>query len=110
MSVLSSGGMAGVDTRHILPVRAVARSYEVATVAGEVLAVADEITVIRAGTTVAAVLPDQVTARQLAELMVGSELPVPDHCWPEPAMGQCCAGSARHRRQSGKSWHLHRGG
>jgi len=45
---------------------------------GEVLSVADEITVIRAGTTVAAVLPDQVTARQLAELMVGSELPVPE--------------------------------
>jgi simple sugar transport system ATP-binding protein len=44
----------------------------------EVLAVADEITVVRAGTTVATVLPDQVTARQLAELMVGSELPSPE--------------------------------
>jgi len=43
----------------------------------EVLSVADEITVIRAGTTVATVLPGQVTARQLAELMVGSELPSP---------------------------------
>jgi general nucleoside transport system ATP-binding protein len=43
----------------------------------EVLSVADEITVIRRGTTVRTVTPDQVTARQLAELMVGSELPSP---------------------------------
>jgi len=43
----------------------------------EVLAVADEITVIRRGTTVATVKPTEVTARQLAELMVGSELPSP---------------------------------
>jgi ABC-type uncharacterized transport system ATPase subunit len=43
----------------------------------EVLSVADEITVIRKGTTVRTVTPDQVTARQLAELMVGSELPSP---------------------------------
>ncbi|MEV5963352.1 ABC transporter ATP-binding protein [Kribbella sp. NPDC051952] len=43
----------------------------------EVLAVADDITVMRRGTTVAAVQPDSVTARQLAELMVGSELPSP---------------------------------
>ena len=44
----------------------------------EVLKVADEITVIRRGTTVSTVLPHQVTARQLAELMVGSELPSPE--------------------------------
>jgi simple sugar transport system ATP-binding protein len=44
----------------------------------EVLAVADEITVIRRGTTVATVDPKGVTARQLAELMVGSELPSPN--------------------------------
>jgi simple sugar transport system ATP-binding protein len=44
----------------------------------EVLAVADEITVIRRGTTVATVSPRAVTSRQLAELMVGSELPVPE--------------------------------
>ncbi|MFZ0531158.1 MAG: ABC transporter ATP-binding protein [Propionicimonas sp.] len=43
----------------------------------EVLSVADDITVIRRGTTVAAVDPRSVTARQLAELMVGSELPSP---------------------------------
>jgi simple sugar transport system ATP-binding protein len=43
----------------------------------EVLAVADEITVMRRGTTVATVLPADVTARKLAELMVGSELPSP---------------------------------
>jgi simple sugar transport system ATP-binding protein len=44
----------------------------------EVLSVADEITVIRRGTTVRTVEdPRGVTARQLAELMVGSELPSP---------------------------------
>ncbi len=43
----------------------------------EVLSVADEITVIRRGTTVATVKPSEVTARRLAELMVGSELPSP---------------------------------
>jgi general nucleoside transport system ATP-binding protein len=43
----------------------------------EVLSVADEITVIRRGTTVRTVTPHEVTARQLAELMVGSELPSP---------------------------------
>ena len=44
----------------------------------EVLSVADEITVIRGGTTVTTVNPSDVTARQLAELMVGSELPSPE--------------------------------
>ncbi|GIH74341.1 ABC transporter ATP-binding protein [Planobispora longispora] len=44
----------------------------------EVLSVADAITVIRRGTTVASVNPKDVTARQLAELMVGSELPSPE--------------------------------
>jgi simple sugar transport system ATP-binding protein len=44
----------------------------------EVLSVADEITVIRGGTTVTTVRPSDVTARQLAELMVGSELPSPE--------------------------------
>ncbi|GGF40744.1 sugar ABC transporter ATP-binding protein [Marmoricola endophyticus] len=43
----------------------------------EVLSVADEITVVRRGTTVTTVDPAGVTARQLAELMVGSELPSP---------------------------------
>ena len=43
----------------------------------EVRAIADEITVIRRGTTVRTVLPGEVTSRQLAELMVGSELPSP---------------------------------
>ncbi|GAA1906296.1 ABC transporter ATP-binding protein [Streptomyces sodiiphilus] len=45
---------------------------------GEVLSVADDITVIRRGTTVASVVPAQTSARQLAELMVGSELPTPE--------------------------------
>jgi ABC-type uncharacterized transport system ATPase subunit len=44
----------------------------------EVLQVADEITVIRRGTTVDTVDPSSVTARELAELMVGSELPTPE--------------------------------
>lgn len=44
----------------------------------EVLSVADDITVIRNGTTVATRTPDQVDAKQLAELMVGSELPTPE--------------------------------
>ncbi len=44
----------------------------------EVRAIADEITVIRRGTTVASVKPDDVTSRDLAELMVGSELPSPN--------------------------------
>lgn len=43
----------------------------------EVLAIADEITVMRRGTTVTSVRPADVTARKLAELMVGSELPSP---------------------------------
>ncbi|WP_433329061.1 ABC transporter ATP-binding protein [Spirillospora sp. CA-294931] len=45
----------------------------------EVLSVADEITVIRRGTTVANCIdPRETTARELAQLMVGSELPVPE--------------------------------
>jgi len=44
----------------------------------EVLKVADSITVIRRGTTIASVKPGDVTARDLAQLMVGAELPVPE--------------------------------
>jgi ABC-type uncharacterized transport system ATPase subunit len=44
----------------------------------EVLEIADTITVIRGGRTVATVKPEDVTASQLAELMVGSELPRPE--------------------------------
>ncbi|HWU21862.1 MAG TPA: ABC transporter ATP-binding protein [Nocardioides sp.] len=44
----------------------------------EVLAIADDITVMRRGTTVGEAKPDAVTKRQLAELMVGSELPSPE--------------------------------
>lgn len=43
----------------------------------EVRQVADAITVIRRGTTVATVEPTSVTSRELAELMVGSALPTP---------------------------------
>ncbi|MFF3248999.1 ABC transporter ATP-binding protein [Streptomyces sp. NPDC002870] len=45
---------------------------------GEVLSVADEITVIRRGTTVGTADPRTTTTKQLAELMVGSELPSPE--------------------------------
>ncbi|MFC4492755.1 ABC transporter ATP-binding protein [Streptomyces ovatisporus] len=45
---------------------------------GEVLSVADDITVVRRGTTVASVKPEETTPKQLAELMVGSELPSPE--------------------------------
>ena len=44
----------------------------------EVLRVADTVTVLRQGTTVTTVDPATVTARQLAELMVGSALPSPE--------------------------------
>ena len=44
----------------------------------EVLSISDAITVIRAGTTVATVRPDEVDRRQLGELMIGSELPTPE--------------------------------
>ena len=43
----------------------------------EVLSVADDITVIRAGRTVGEVAPADVTAHDLAEMMVGRELPRP---------------------------------
>ena len=43
----------------------------------EVLRVANDVTVVRQGSTVAEVKSKDVTARQLAELMVGSELPQP---------------------------------
>ncbi len=43
----------------------------------EVRAISDDITILRRGTTVATVDPKTVTSRQLAELMVGEELPSP---------------------------------
>jgi simple sugar transport system ATP-binding protein len=44
----------------------------------EVLEIADSITVLRQGRTIATVDPKDVSAGDLAELMVGSELPTPD--------------------------------
>jgi general nucleoside transport system ATP-binding protein len=44
----------------------------------EILEIADTITVLRQGRTVATVKPADVTAGDLAELMVGAELPVPE--------------------------------
>ncbi|MEZ5372739.1 MAG: ABC transporter ATP-binding protein [Microthrixaceae bacterium] len=43
----------------------------------EVLEISDDITVMRAGTTVASVKPAEVDERDLGRLMVGSELPTP---------------------------------
>ncbi|MEV0703431.1 ABC transporter ATP-binding protein [Saccharopolyspora sp. NPDC050389] len=45
----------------------------------EVRAIADTITVLRRGTTVGTVPAVEVSSRSLAEMMVGSELPVPEH-------------------------------
>ena len=44
----------------------------------EVLAIADDITVMRRGTTVGTADPATATKHQLAEMMVGAELPSPD--------------------------------
>ncbi|MER7014058.1 ABC transporter ATP-binding protein [Saccharopolyspora sp. NPDC000359] len=44
----------------------------------EVRAIADTITVLRRGTTIGTVPTSEVTSQQLAEMMVGSELPVPE--------------------------------
>ncbi|QGK71386.1 ATP-binding cassette domain-containing protein [Allosaccharopolyspora coralli] len=44
----------------------------------EVRDIADTVTVLRRGTTVGTVDPAEVTSRALAEMMVGSELPVPE--------------------------------
>ena len=44
----------------------------------EVLEIADTISVLRQGRTVGTVKPQDVTAQDLAEMMIGSELPVPD--------------------------------
>ena len=44
----------------------------------EVLEIADTITVLRQGRSVGTVKPDKATAHDLAEMMIGSELPVPD--------------------------------
>ena len=44
----------------------------------EVLAIADDITVMRRGTTVGTADPATATERQLAEMMVGAELPSPE--------------------------------
>ncbi|MDA3625829.1 ABC transporter ATP-binding protein [Saccharopolyspora oryzae] len=44
----------------------------------EVRAIADTITVLRRGTTVGTVPTGEVTSQRLAEMMVGSELPVPE--------------------------------
>ena len=46
----------------------------------EVLAIADEITIMRQGTTVASRKPHDTNKKELAELMVGGELPKPKAC------------------------------
>ena len=44
----------------------------------EVLAIADTITVLRQGRTIGTVKPENVSAHDLAEMMIGAELPTPD--------------------------------
>ena len=44
----------------------------------EVLSIADNITVMRAGRTVGTTTPDEVDTKKLAEMMIGSELPTPE--------------------------------
>ena len=44
----------------------------------EVLEIADTITVLRQGRTVGTVKPEDVSSRDLAEMMIGSELPTPE--------------------------------
>jgi ABC-type uncharacterized transport system ATPase subunit len=53
----------------------------------EVLELSDRITVLRAGRTVATVLPADVTRRELAEMMVGHELPSQEN-EPAEAVGE----------------------
>lgn len=54
----------------------------------EVLQIADEITVMRRGTTVANVLPKETTKKHLAEYMIGGSL-------PEPQTGESSPGSEK---------------
>ena len=91
---------------------------------GEVLSVADDITVVRRGTTVASVKPEETTPKQLAELMVGSELPSPETrestvtdarrcsastgcgCRPPTPTARCgpCSTASSSRSTRAKSW------
>ena len=70
----------------------------------EVRAIADSITVIRRGTSVGTADPRTVTSRELAEMMVGSELPDPGHARVD---GDGPGGAARRgphaRRRGGAS-------
>jgi simple sugar transport system ATP-binding protein len=83
----------------------------------EVLKVADAITVIRAGRTVAEVLPADVTARDLAELMVGQRATQARHPGVDGdrtgrATGHRADGEGRGRpdaRSTDVSFTIHRG-
>ena len=71
----------------------------------EVRRVADSITVIRRGTTVGTADPKTTTVKQLAEMMVGAELPTPRPAAPPSATASSCAWSTspsrRHRPVAG---------
>ncbi|MBN1173267.1 MAG: ATP-binding cassette domain-containing protein, partial [Micromonosporaceae bacterium] len=82
----------------------------------EVLSVASEITVIRRGETITTVDPAEVTARQLATLMVGSDLPNPEAAdstvTPEPVLsveGLTVRGSGGRPIVSDVTFTVHRG-
>ena len=67
----------------------------------EVRKVADSITVIRRGTTVGEADPKTTTARQLAEMMVGSELPSPETRTSTVTRPAGAAARGCHRRRAG---------
>ena len=77
----------------------------------EVLAIADDITVLRRGTTVATVDPPTVTSRQLAELMVGEELPSPSTAESTVTDRECSrSATSRARRRRPRRARRHRPG
>ena len=66
----------------------------------EVRRVADSITVIRRGTTVGTADPRTTTVKQLAEMMVGSELPTPETRTSTVREAPVLRLSRRHRRRA----------
>ena len=74
----------------------------------EVLAIADDITVMRRGTTVGEAKPEGTTKRQLAELMVGSELPSPETAESTVTDEVLLDGRGRHARRRVRPRAAHR--
>lgn len=69
----------------------------------EVLSIADEITVMRQGTTVATLVPKETNKSKLAELMVGGELPKPRATKTKPSENRVLkVSAANYRRDDGR--------